>query len=61
MSNQETISCELLEAARQVLWKLNHNHDDRGYRGPARITREDATVRMLQAAYNKAINAETGK
>lgn len=47
---------QLLEAARQVLWKLNHTHHDRDYKGPARITRQDATVKMLQEAYDRAIS-----
>ena len=45
---------ELLEAAKQVIWKLSHNHDVDGYNGPGRITREDATVKMLYAAIAKA-------
>lgn len=45
---------ELQEAARQVIWKLSHNHDLPDYKGPGRITREDATIRMLVAALQKA-------
>lgn len=40
----------LEEGARQVIWKLSHNHKLDDYSGPARITREDATVKMLAAA-----------
>jgi len=40
----------LVEAARQVIWKLSHNHDTDEYKGPARIDRRDATVRMLADA-----------
>lgn len=41
---------DLLEAAEQVLWKLSHNEYHDHYQGPGRVTRKDATVRMLQAA-----------
>ena len=40
----------LLQAAEQVLWKLSHYHRTPDYSGPGRITRQDATVIMLQAA-----------
>lgn len=43
----------LLQAAKQVLWKLSHNHKLPDYQGPGRITRDDATVRMLQDAVNE--------
>lgn len=43
----------LLEAAKQVIWKLSHNHDVDGYKGPGRITREDATIKMLVEAIAK--------
>ncbi len=36
----------LLEACKQIVWKLNHNHNLPGYKGPARITRKDSTVHM---------------
>lgn len=39
----------LIEAAWQVLWKLDRNEAT----GPARITRQDATVKMLQAAFDE--------
>jgi len=45
---------ELLEAAKQVIWKLSHNHQTGTYTGPAQITRLDATVRMLEEAVSKA-------
>ena len=41
---------DLLDAARGVLWKLSHNHDLPDYHGPARLDRNDATVRDLDAA-----------
>lgn len=41
---------ELAEAARQVLWKLDRDEKLTSYEGPARITRQDATVRMLHRA-----------
>lgn len=51
---------ELLAAAKQVLWKLGHNFDIpavdgqrnyvHGYKGPALVSRQDATVQMLAAA-----------
>jgi hypothetical protein len=52
----EKINQELLEAAKQVLWKLSHNHDLPDYKGPGRITRQDATVKMLYEAVEKAEN-----
>ncbi len=36
----------MLEALQQIVWKLSHNFDQPDYKGPARITRQDATVRM---------------
>ena len=46
---------ELLEACKQIVWKLSHNHDDgNGGTKPATITRNDATVRMAVAAIAKA-------
>ena len=45
---------ELLEACRQILWKLGHNEKSEHYSGPGRVTRHDATVRMAQAAVDKA-------
>lgn len=43
----KTNETKLLEAAKQVIWKLSHNHKLPDYQGPGRITREDATVKML--------------
>jgi len=40
----------LLEALESIVWKLNHNHDLPDYKGPARITRKDATIRQATAA-----------
>ena len=40
----------LLEACRNIVWKLSHNHKQPGYSGPAKITRQDATVRMAVEA-----------
>lgn len=40
----------LIEGARQVIWKLSLNYNEPNYKGPARITRQDATVRMLADA-----------
>ena len=40
----------LVHAARNVVWKLSHNFCLPDYEGPARITRQDATVRMLDEA-----------
>ena len=37
----------LIEGARQVSWKLSHNEKSTHYEGPGRVTRQDATVRML--------------
>ena len=51
---------ELLEACRQIVWKLSHNHDLPAtapagpYKGPSLITRNDATVKMAVAAIAKA-------
>lgn len=42
---------ELLEACKQVVWKLSHNWDD-GL--PARVDRDDATVKLIIAAIAKA-------
>ena len=56
----EKINQELLEAAKQVLWKLSHNHDLPDYKGPGRITRQDATVKMLYEAVEKAEDATLG-
>lgn len=53
-----TASPELLEAAIQVIWKVSHNYHKEKYQGPARITREDATVRMLVDAVKKATGEE---
>ena len=50
----------LLEAARQIVWKLSHNFDLPSkelvprYQGPAYLTREDITIKMLQAALDQA-------
>lgn len=44
----------LAEGARQVTWKLGHNHKLDDYEGPARITRQDATVRILSDALDAA-------
>ena len=44
----------LLKACEQIVWKLSHNHDLPDYKGPARITRNDATVRMAIAAIKEA-------
>lgn len=52
---------DLLEAARQVIWKMGHNErndEPGGYCGPIRITRSDATVRMLCHAI-AAIDGDT--
>lgn len=43
---------DLLEACRQIIWKLSHNWDDGK---PARIDRLDATVRMAADAIKKAL------
>ena len=48
---------ELLAACKLVIWKLNNNFDQPDYKGPARITREDATIRTMAAA----IAAATGE
>lgn len=48
---------DLLEACRQIVWKLSHNHKADDYSGPARITRDDATVRLAVAAIAKAVPA----
>lgn len=45
---------DLLEACKQIVWKLGHNHALPGYKGPARIDRRDATVKMAIAAIAKA-------
>lgn len=45
---------DLLEAAKQVVWKLGHNGDPNYNPGPVSITRLDATVRMLEKAIAKA-------
>jgi len=47
----------LLEACKQIVWKLNHNYALPDYEGPARITRNDATVRMAIAAIEEATHA----
>ena len=45
----------LIEGARQVIWKLGHNHDDdKGGSKPGTVTREDATVKMLAVALCQA-------
>ena len=36
----------------QIIWKLNHNFDLPGYKGPAYITREDTTIRRAQKVLN---------
>lgn len=48
---------DLLEAAQQIVWKLNHNHSVKGDGSdckPAKIDRNDATVRALINAIRKA-------
>jgi len=46
---------DLLEACKQIVWKLSHNHDDgNGGTKPGTIDRRDATVRMARAAIAKA-------
>lgn len=40
----------LLMAAKNVMWKLNHNYAEAHYNGPARITRDDITIKLLQKA-----------
>ena len=50
---------DLLFAAKNVLWKLSHNHDLPDYKGPARIDRKDATIRMLQEVVDEYENTET--
>jgi hypothetical protein len=49
---------DLLEACKQIVWKLNHNYALPDYKGPARITRQDATVKMAIAAIAKAEGRE---
>lgn len=41
---------DLLDACKQIVWKLSHNWDN----GPARIDRRDATVRLAEKAIAKA-------
>ena len=50
----------LLIAAKQVIWKLNHNFITPDYTGPARITRQDATIRLLVAAVEAIEEANNG-
>jgi hypothetical protein len=45
---------ELLEACRQIVWKLSHNGTRDGENGPVSIDRRDATVRMAIEAIAKA-------
>ena len=46
---------DLLEACRQIVWKLSHDHQQPdGTFGPGKIDRRDATVRMAVAAIAKA-------
>ena len=44
------VNVSLEDAAKALLWKLSHNHCLPDYSGPARITRDDATVRELEMA-----------
>ncbi len=44
---------DLLEACKQIVWKLSHNEKSEHYQGPGRVTRNDATVRMAVAAIAK--------
>jgi len=55
---ETTAAEDLLEACRQIIWKLSHDHNLPDYKGPARIDRRDATVKMAVAAVAKA-EAET--
>lgn len=48
---------KLLEAANNVLWKLNRNESCGDYEGPARITRQDVTIRHLQEAVEQEESA----
>ena len=44
---------DLLTAARQIVWKLSHNHSPSGKGNdcvPGRIDRRDITVKLLEAA-----------
>jgi len=51
---------DLLEAAKNVLWKLNHNGDPDINPGPVKIDRDDVVIRHLQAALAKAEGKECG-
>lgn len=44
---------DLLEACKQIVWKLSHNSCLPDYEGPGRITRLDATVKMAVATIAK--------
>lgn len=48
---------DLLEACRQIVWKLSFNSKLPDYEGPGRIDRRDATVKMAIAAIAKAERA----
>ena len=38
----------LLEALKQIIWKLNRNEKTPEYSGPARITRDDITIKNAE-------------
>jgi hypothetical protein len=45
---------KLLEAAKNVIWKLGHNGDPNYNPGPVKISRLDVTIRELELAIAKA-------
>lgn len=49
----------LLEACKQIVWKLGHNHMVDGKCVPGTIDRNDATVRMAIEAIAKAEGTDT--
>lgn len=52
---------DLLEACQQILWKLSHNTSPSGNGGdcrPGTVDRTDATIRMAQAAVNRALGID---
>ena len=53
-AEMDDMDIDLIRAAEGVLWKLSHNFDQPGYKGPARIDRNDASVRELRRAVNAA-------
>ena len=51
--NLENAGADLLEACRQIIWKLSHNHSPSGNGDdchPATITRDDISVKMAASA-----------